>query len=151
MIKLLFLSHPQSSEPPMAYFIMKELVKKAYLGSRITIDTARLTKKGSPLNDAAQAELAVHQIPTDDTIPFALAWKTYEDYDFILTMDDTEENELFNTIGGDVDEKIHILSDYAKSHTAIPNPTTGTFWDDVYETSVAGCQGLLEKLEDWIR
>ena len=151
MIKLLFLSHPKSSEPPMAYFIMKELVKQAHLEARITIDTARLTKKGTALNDAARAELAIHQIPVDDTIPFALAWKTYENYDFLLTMDNSEENELFNTVGGDIDEKIHTLSDYAKHPTAIPNPTTGAFWDDVYETSVAGCQGLLEKLEDWIR
>ena len=151
MIKLLFLSHPKSSEPPMAYFIMKELVKQAHLEDRITIDTARLTKNSTPLNDAARAELAIHHIPTDDTLPFALAWKTYEDYDFILAMDGSEENELFNTVGGDVDEKIHILSDYAKNPTTIPNPATGAFWDDVYETSTAGCQGLLEKLEDWIR
>ena len=42
---------------------------------------------------------------------FPIAWKTYDDYDFILLMNDKNNPDIFNTMGGDVDEKIHLLSE----------------------------------------
>lgn len=49
MIKLLFLSHTGSGEPPMAEFIMKHLVKEAGLSEKIYVSSACLEKEGSPL------------------------------------------------------------------------------------------------------
>ena len=40
MIKLLFLSHTGSGEPPMAEFIMKHLVKEAGLSEKIYVSSA---------------------------------------------------------------------------------------------------------------
>lgn len=49
MIKLLFLSHTGSGEPPMAEFIMKHLVKEAGLSEKIYVSSDCLERK-APLS-----------------------------------------------------------------------------------------------------
>ena len=110
MIRLLFLSHTGSGEPPMAEFIMKQLVKEAGLADRIYVSSARLEKKGGPLCEEGQKVLLAHGVPCTSKEALPLEWGTYDQYNYIFLMDNPQDPRLFNTMGGDVDNKSSLLS-----------------------------------------
>ena len=151
MIRLLFISHTGNNEPPMAQCIMDHLIQKAGLTDSLSVSAASFAKEGAPLSKLAQETLSAHGIPYTMKKTFSIAWKTYDDYDFILLMNDKNNPDIFNTMGGDVDEKIHLLSEYAGKEADIPNPHKGAAFEDAYEEEEKACKGLLKKLEAWIR
>ena len=151
MIRLLFISHTGNNEPPMAQCIMDHLIRKAGLTEALSVSAACFAKEGASLSKAAQETLSAHGIPYTEKKAFPIAWKTYDEYDFILLMNDKNNPDIFNTIGGDVDEKIHLLSEFAGEEGDIPNPHKDGTFEDAYEEEEKACEGLLKKLEAWIR
>lgn len=151
MIRLLFISHTGNNEPPMAQCIMDHLIRKAGLAEALSVSAACFAKEGASLSKAAQETLSAHGIPYTEKKAFPIAWKTYDEYDFILLMNDKNNPNIFNTMGGDVDEKIHLLSEYAGEECDIPNPHKGSTFEEAYEEEEKACKGLLKKLEAWIR
>ena len=151
MIRLLFISHTGNNEPPMAQCIMDHLIRKAGLAEALSVSAACFAKEGASLSKAAQETLSAHGIPYTEKKAFPIAWKTYDEYDFILLMNDKNNPDIFNTMGGDVDEKIHLLSEYAGEEADIPNPHKGGTFEEAYELEEKACEGLLKKLEAWIR
>lgn len=150
MIRLLFLSYGHCSEPPMASYLMQHLIQEAALTERLSVASACFPRLPSPLCEKGQAVLRTHHIPMEEDHHFSLEWKSYDQYDFILLLDKGQEGALFNTLGGDVDEKIHLLSDYAASPVTPVNPyETGDF-ESAFQVESAGCQGLLAQLKSWI-
>lgn len=150
MIRLLFLSHTGSGEPPMAEFIMKQLVKEAGLADRIYVSSARLEKKGGPLCEEGQKVLLAHGVPCTSKEALPLEWGTYDQYNYIFLMDNPQDPRLFNTMGGDVDNKISLLSAQAGYEGGIANPYDGASFEDVFHASDTACRKLLEKLKSWI-
>ena len=151
MIRLLFISHTGNNEPPMAQCIMDHLIRKAGLAEALSVSAACFAKEGASLSKAAQETLSAHGIPYTEKKAFPIAWKTYDEYDFILLMNDKNNPDIFNTMGGDVDEKIHLLSEFAGEEGDIPNPHKGATFEEAYEEEEKACEGLLKKLEAWIR
>ena len=151
MIRLLFISHTGNNEPPMAQCIMDHLIREAGLAEALSVSAACFAKEGASLSKAAQETLSAHGIPYTEKKAFPIAWKTYDEYDFILLMNDKNNPDIFNTMGGDVDEKIHLLSEYAGKEADIPNPHKDGTFEDAYELEEKACEGLLKKLEAWIR
>lgn len=151
MIRLLFISHTGNNEPPMAQCIMDHLIRKAGLAEALSVSAACFAKEGASLSKTAQETLSAHGIPYTEKKAFPIAWKTYDEYDFILLMNDKNNPDIFNTMGGDVDEKIHLLSEFAGEEADIPNPHKGGTFEDAYEEEEKACEGLLKKLEAWIR
>ena len=151
MIRLLFISHTGNNEPPMAQCIMDHLIRKAGLTKSLSVSAACFAKEGASLSKAAQETLSAHGIPYTEKKAFPIAWKTYDEYDFILLMNDKNNPDIFNTMGGDVDEKIHLLSEFAGEEGDIPNPHKGATFEEAYEEEEKACEGLLKKLEAWIR
>ena len=151
MIRLLFISHTGNNEPPMAQCIMDHLIREAGLAEALSVSAACFAKEGASLSKAAQETLSAHGIPYTEKKAFPIAWKTYDEYDFILLMNDKNNPDIFNTMGGDVDEKIHLLSEYAGEEADIPNPHKGGTFEEAYEEEEKACKGLLKKLEAWIR
>lgn len=151
MIRLLFISHTGNNEPPMAQCIMDHLIRKAGLAEALSVSAACFAKEGASLSKAAQEILSAHGIPYTEKKAFPIAWKTYDEYDFILLMNDKNNPDIFNTMGGDVDEKIHLLSEFTGEEGDIPNPHKGGTFEEAYELEEKACEGLLKKLEAWIR
>ncbi|WP_302482796.1 hypothetical protein [uncultured Dialister sp.] len=150
MIKLLFLSHTGSGEPPMAEFIMKHLVKEAGLSEKIYVSSACLEKEGSPLCQEGKDVLAAHGIPATNKKALPLEWSTYDQFNYIFLMDNPQDPRLFNTMGGDVDNKISLLSAAAGYDGGIANPYKGASFEEAFQASGIACQKLLEKYKDWI-
>lgn len=74
--------------------------------------------------------------------------KDYNEYDFLLGMDEANIRNMKRIAGGDPDQKIHMLLDYSKQPRAIADPWyTGNF-DVTYSDVVEGCNAFLQYLEE---
>ena len=100
-------------QTPAALFIARQLIQDADLEDRIEAESARIEDcKGEPLCEEGKNALEAAGFPVTPEVPIPLEWKTYDNYNLILLVDNPDNPALFNTMGGDVDNKIHLLSDH---------------------------------------
>ena len=72
--------------------------------------------------------------------------KDYETYDYLIGMDDWNIRNMQRITGGDPEQKIYKLLEFAGSRRDIADPWyTGNF-DVTYADIIEGCEALLEKL-----
>ena len=151
MIKLLFISHTGTGEPPMAQFIMKDLVKKAGLEEKIYVSSARFEKVGGPLCEEGRQVLKAHGVPCSPREALPLEWKTYDQYNYIYFMDNLQDPRIFNTLGGDVDDKLRLLSSAYGDDSGISNPYGRGSFEKAYDQSEKACRILVRKFRDWVK
>lgn len=73
--------------------------------------------------------------------------KDYQEYDYLIGMDEANIRNMLRIAGGDSKGKIHMLLEFGKAPRAIADPWyTGDF-DATYEDVVEGCEALLKYLE----
>ena len=149
MIRILFVGHWNVCRSPMAEYVMKDLVKKAGLESRFYIASAATSREklGNPVYPLAQQELEGHGIHCDGHIARQLQNSDYEEYDLLIGMDKANLRNMYHICGGDFNDKMHLLMEYAghpDQEVAAPWYTNDfdTAWRDV----LAGCQGLFREL-----
>ena len=151
MIKILFVCHGNICRSPMGEFILKDLVEKAGLADRFHIESAATSTEeiGNPVYPPARRKLAQHGIDCAGKTARQLTAADYGRFDLLLGMDRANIRNMTRICGGDPQGKIHLLMEYA-GHPGreVADPWyTGDFdatWDDV----LAGCQGLLRKIEE---
>ena len=151
MIKILFVCHGNICRSPMGEFILKDLVEKAGLADRFQIESAATSTEeiGNPVYPPARRKLAQHGIDCAGKTARQLTADDYGRFDLLLGMDRANIRNMTRICGGDPQGKIHLLMEYA-GHPGreVADPWyTGDFdaaWDDV----LAGCQGLLRKIEE---
>lgn len=151
MIKLLFISHTGTGEPPMAQFIMKDLVKKAGLEEKIYVSSARFEKVGGPLCEEGRQVLKAHGVPCSPREALPLEWKTYDQYNYIYFMDNLQDPRIFNTLGGDVDNKLSLLSSAYGSEEGISNPYGRGSFEKAFRDSEEACKILVQKFREWVK
>ena len=151
MVKILFVCHGNICRSPMGEFILKDLVEKAGLADRFHIESAATSTEeiGNPVYPPARRKLAQHGIDCAGKTARQLTAADYGRFDLLLGMDRANIRNMTRICGGDPQGKIHLLMEYA-GHPGreVADPWyTGDFdatWDDV----LAGCQGLLRKIEE---
>ena len=151
MVKILFVCHGNICRSPMGEFILKDLAAKAGLADRFQIESAATSTEeiGNPVYPPARRKLAQHGIDCAGKTARQLTAADYGRFDLLLGMDRANIRNMTRICGGDPQGKIHLLMEYA-GHPGreVADPWyTGDFdaaWDDV----LAGCQGLLRKIEE---
>ena len=151
MVKILFVCHGNICRSPMGEFILKDLAAKAGLADRFQIESAATSTEeiGNPVYPPARRKLAQHGIDCAGKTARQLTADDYGRFDLLLGMDRANIRNMTRICGGDPQGKIHLLMEYA-GHPGreVADPWyTGDFdaaWDDV----LAGCQGLLRKIEE---
>ena len=149
MMRILFVCHGNICRSPMAEYVMKGLVKKAGLEKEFQIASAATSREeiGNPVYPPARRKLAEHGISCGGHAARQLWNDNYEEYDLLIGMDRANLRNMYRICGGDFDEKMHLLMEYAgHPNQEVADPWyTGDFeatWRDV----LAGCQGLLKVL-----
>ena len=149
MIKVLFVCHGNICRSPMAEYVMKDLVKKAGLEAEFQIASAATSREeiGNPVYPPARRKLAEHGISRARHAARQLRNRDYEEYDLLIGMDKANLHNMFRICGGDFNNKMHLLLEYAgRPDQEVMDPWyTGDFdstWQDVLE----GCEGLLDNL-----
>lgn len=148
MIKILFVCHGNICRSPMAEFIMKDLVKSVGMGDIYIASAATSTEEiGNPVHHGTRRKLAQFGISVDGKYAVQMTKADYDKYDFIIAMDGMNVRNIMRIIEGDPEGKVSKLLSFAGSEGDIADPWhTGNF-DDTYDDVLAGCRGLLNKIQ----
>ena len=148
MIKILFLCHGNICRSPMAEFMMKDMVRKAGFTADFYIESAATSREeiGNDTHRGTKAKLRELGIPFTPRKARQVTLDDYDDFDYLIVMDQENIRGLRRIIKDDPDEKIYKLLDFAGEDRDIADPWyTGNF-DQTYDDILAGLRGLLREL-----
>ena len=99
----------------MAEYVMKDLVKKAGLESQFQIVSAATSWEeiGNPVYPPARRKLAEHGISCGGHAARQLRSSDYKEYDLLIGMDKANLRNMYRICGGDFNDKMHLLLEYA--------------------------------------
>lgn len=149
MIKILFICHGNICRSPMAEFIMKDMVQRAGLGAEFLIDSKATSTEeiGNPIHHGTMEIFRKYQIPCSGHWAAQMTKQDYENYDYLIGMDQRNIRNMTRIAGGDSEHKIFKLLEFTGSGRDVADPWyTGDF-EATYRDVTAGCQALLE----WLR
>lgn len=148
MIKILFVCHGNICRSPMAEFLFKDLVTKNNLSQKFYIASAATSTEeiGNPVHHGTRSKLAEYGIRVDGKRAVQLKQSDYNDYDYLIGMDEWNIRNMLRILGKDPQHKVCRLLDYTDSPRDIADPWyTGNF-DTTYEDILEGLQALLKKI-----
>ena len=149
MTRILFVCHGNICRSPMAEYVMKHLVKEAGLEDQFQIASAATSREelGSPVYPPARRKLAGHGISCGGHAARQLRSADYGEYDLLVGMDQANLRNMRRICGGDFDDKMHLLLEYAgRPEQEVKDPWYTRDFDAAWRDILAGCRGLLEKL-----
>ncbi len=144
MIRVLFVCHGNICRSPMAEFVMKDIVKKNGMGDQFYIASCATSREelGNPVHPGTRRKLKEVGISTDGKYAVQLKKKDYQDYDYLIGMDEWNIRNILRIIGSDPQRKVHKLLEYTGSGRDIADPWyTGNF-EDTYRDIKKGCEFL---------
>lgn len=145
-IKVLMVCHGNICRSPMAEFVMKDLVKKQGLQDEFYIASAATSREeiGNPVHYGTKNKLHTYGISVDGKCAIQMTKKDYEQYDYIVGMEQRNITNIFRIIGEDKEAKVCRLLDFSDRPRDIADPWyTGDF-DKTYDDVLEGCQALLK-------
>lgn len=148
MIRVLFCCHGNICRSPMAEFLLKDMVKKKNKEAAFYIASAATSTEeiGNPVHYGTRNKLAQYGISTAGKYARQMTKKDYAEYDYLIGMDDWNIRNMLRITGGDSENKIKKLLEFAGSSRDIADPWyTGNF-DVTYDDIAEGCEALLKYL-----
>ncbi|WP_249872796.1 low molecular weight protein-tyrosine-phosphatase [Oceanobacillus saliphilus] len=151
MIRVLFVCLGNICRSPMAEAIFRELVKKENLSDRIEVDSGGTGNwhVGKPPHEGTMSLLERERISSEGLLARQVKENDWDDFDYIIAMDEQNIEDLGNIRKGDDSIVIAKLMDFVENpqETNIPDPYfTGDF-DYTYQLVSAGCRNLLNHLK----
>ena len=148
MIKILFVCHGNICRSTMAQYVMQHLVDKENISDKFYIDSAATSTEeiGNGIHYGTRRKLASVGIKYGDHRARQMKKSEYNDFDYIIGMDEWNIKNINRIIGSDKDGKVHKLLEFAGSSRDIADPWyTGNF-DETYRDVLEGCSALLKHL-----
>lgn len=149
MIRVLFVCLGNICRSPMAEAIMRDLVEKEGLSEKISVDSAGTGSWhiGEPPHQGTLKKLAEYNICTKGLIARQFSKKDFDEYDYIVGMDESNIRNISRMTGLPADPKVIRLLDLTDAKKDVPDPYyTGDF-QETYDLVSEGCKILLEKIK----
>ncbi|MDO5477442.1 MAG: low molecular weight protein-tyrosine-phosphatase, partial [Eubacteriales bacterium] len=142
--------HGNICRSPMAEFVMKDLVRKAGLSDRFYIESAATSSeevwggRGNPVYPPARAKLLEHGIDPGRKRARRTTREDYGRFDYLIGMDRANLHNMRRIYGGDPEEKISQLLDYAgRFGQEVADPWYTDDFDATWNDVLEGCTALL--------
>ena len=148
MIRILFICHGNICRSPMAEYILRDMVEKAGLSSRIYVESAAVSSEeiGNPVHRGTVRVLRAMGISCAEKRARRMTRADYDAFDYLIGMDDWNLSGMQRITGGDPEGKIHGLLDFTGQPGEIADPWyTGDF-ERTKRDVVRGCEALLQHL-----
>ena len=149
MQKILFVCHGNICRSPLAEFIFLDMVDKAGLRGKYVAASAATSREeiGNPVYPPVRKILNKNGISCAGKTARQMTKRDYEEYDYLIGMDDWNIHNIMRIIGRDPDHKVYQLLDFTDEPGEIPDPWyTGEF-ESAYRAVERGCRGLIAYLE----
>lgn len=147
-MNILFVCHGNICRSTMAEFVMKDLVKKAGLSHEFHIASAATSREeiGNDTHHGTKAKLREMNIPFTPRQAVQITKKDYDDYDYIIIMDENNKRNIMKILGDDPQSKVHKALSFVGEGRDVKDPWyTGNF-DETYDDVLASCKGLLHHI-----
>lgn len=153
MKKIMFVCHGNICRSPMAEFIMKDLVRKAFVADEFHIASSATSREeiGNPVYPPAAYTLSMHGIGCNGHSARQLIPDDCKVYDMIVVMEDYNIRNLERVVGLGCD-KVWKLLDFVEETPRqrcgrdISDPWYHGNFDKTYKEIMAGCKALLRYL-----
>ncbi|MEC1523903.1 low molecular weight phosphotyrosine protein phosphatase [Neobacillus niacini] len=148
MIHVLFVCLGNICRSPMAEGVFRNLLKLENLSSKVSVDSAATSSWhiGSPPHKGTLGILKKYNISAEGLVGRQLTKEDFEKFDYIIGMDESNINNIFEITGKPQHPKIIRLLDLTDHNKDVPDPYyTGDF-EETYQLVTDGCQALLEKI-----
>lgn len=145
MIKVLFLCHGNICRSPMAEFIFRDMVRRQGLGSQFKIASAATSREeiGNPIYPPAKRKLAQYGISSEGHRARQITKKDYEEYDYLLCMEQYNIRNMMRILGSDPQNKVCRLLDFSSCPRDIDDPWYSGDFETAYRDIYMGCEALL--------
>lgn len=130
----------------MAEMYMKYLVESKGLADQFFIDSAATTREeiGNGIHRGTRNVLSLHNIPFTDHRAKLVKLSDYDEFDFIICMDQENLEDLNYIFKEDSAHKIYKLLKFCGKNRDVADPWyTGNF-DLTYDDVSSGCKSLLD-------
>lgn len=124
MKKILFVCHGNICRSPMAEFVLKDMVKNLNIENDFYI-TSRATSTeevGNSIYPPVKKLLDSKNIDSSSHIARQVKKDDYDEFDYIIAMDQNNLRNIKKIIKDDRDEKVKLLMDYTNDKRDIDDP-----------------------------
>lgn len=146
--RVLFICHGNICRSPMAEFVMKDLIHKKGLSGQIEVSSCATSREelGHDTHRGTKQKLTQMGIPFQPRRAVQLKEDDYNEYHYLIPMDQNNLRNIKKIIPADPENKINLLLSFAGEGRDIADPWyTGNF-DKTYDDILAGCKALLEHI-----
>lgn len=148
-IKVLFVCHGNICRSPMAEFLFRKFVNDKGLQDSFQIESAATSYEeiGNPVHYGTRRILNRFGIDCSKKRARIVTKKDYNDFDYIIGMDEANIRNLYRLLGNDPDGKISSFLDYSDDPRPIADPWyTGNF-EETYKDISEGCECFFRYLQ----
>lgn len=154
MKRIMFVCHGNICRSPMAEFIMKDLVRKAFAEEEFYIESSATSREeiGNPIYSPAAYTLSLHGIESDGHAAQQFTIHDYNSFDMVVVMEEYNVGNLMRIIGCDCENKVWKLLDFIEEEPSrrqgedISDPWYHGNFDKTYKEILAGCKALMRYL-----
>ncbi len=160
MKKIMFLCHGNICRSPMAEFVMKDLVRKAGCEKEFFIDSGAVSTEeiGNGIYPNTKSLLYKKGVPMEEHHAHQITKAEFDESDLVIVMDQSNISRLSRIVGEDRvndSDKVHLLMEYASEapsshrfgYPSVADPWYTRDFERSYQDILAGCKGLLERLQ----